>query len=236
MSTLRYQRVLLKLSGEAFGSTGQGVNPRRLDIIVRELKQLRKLGVAVAVVVGAGNIWRKRTHGQGLEPAVADYIGLLATVMNGLALRQALIKARLPVRLQSAVVFDLPGIGAIDAVAARGSLRRGEIVIFAGGTGKPFFTTDTAAAQRAVQVGAEIIIKTSQVSGVYEADPRQHQTARKFDNITLSQAIRKNLKVMDKEAFKICLKNKIPILVCQWQKGVVVRAVLGKKVGTLVKP
>ena len=236
MSTLHFQRVLLKLSGETLGRGGNGIEPNRLHLVVQEIKQLKKLGVVVAVVVGAGNIWRKRTHGQGLSDQTADYIGLLATVMNGLALRDALIKEKIPVKLQSPITNNLPGVEPLDPVAARGSLRRGEVVIFAGGTGKPFFTTDTAAAQRAVQINAELIIKLGPIDGVYEADPRQHKSAKKFNNITLLQAIRKNLKVMDKEAFKICLKSQVPILVCKWQKGVVVRAVLGKKVGTLVKP
>jgi uridylate kinase len=236
MSTLAYKRVLIKLSGEAFGSHKLSVDPKRLRLVVAELRKLRQLGVAVAVVVGAGNLWRKRSQGRGLGAEVADYMGLLATVMNGLVLADALKKARLPVCLQSPLSTDFPGVSTLDAVTARGSLRRGQIVVFAGGTGKPFFTTDTAAAQRAVQIRAQLLIKAGPVDGVYTADPRNHKRAIKYEGLTLSQALRRKLGVMDQQAFTICWRYRLPILVCKWQSGVLARAVQGKKIGTLVTP
>jgi len=236
MPGLEYQRVLIKLSGEAIGGAGGGIKPGRLRLVVDEVRSLRKLGAEVAIVVGAGNIWRKRTHGQGLAPATADYLGLLATVMNGLALKDALRQARLPVRLQSAVALGLPGVESLDAVVARGSLRRRQVVIFAGGTGKPFFTTDTAAAQRARDIRAELIIKAGPVDGVYTADPNRFPRAQKYHQLTLAQAIKAKLQVMDKQAFNICRQYNIPVIVCRWQKGVLAKVVQGKIIGTLVKP
>ncbi len=236
MSTFKYQRVLIKLSGEAFSSKSGGIQKRYLSMIIEELRKLRKLKIETAVVVGGGNIWRRRTHGQGLGDITADYIGLLATVMNGLALREALQKKKLSAVLQSPIAYDLPGVQVLDTVAARGSLRRGEIVIFAGGTGKPFFTTDTAAVLRARDIHAQVIIKCGPADGVYSKDPKRSSNAVKYQDISLSQAIREKLGIMDKSAFAFCLKYKIPVVVCRWQKNALVRVIFGKSIGTFIKP
>lgn len=235
MNQRRYKRILLKLSGEALGAAGS-IQPARLRLIVNELKQLNRLNIEVAVVVGAGNLWRKRTHGQGISGQTADYIGLVATVMNGLALREALRRNKVPVVLQSPVAYDLPTVNRLDLVAARGALRRGQVVIFSGGTGQPFFTTDTAAALRAAQVKAELIIKAGPADGVYSADPRKDSQAVKYQELTLAQAQSRRLAVMDRRAFVLCLKNQIPIIVCRWQKGVLLRVISGQAVGTLIRP
>lgn len=228
--------MVIKLSGEVFAGAGGVIDHRRLLVVVRELRQLRKLGVEVAVVVGAGNIWRKRNNGQGISDVVADYLGLLATVMNGLVLADALKKNKLPATLQSPVANNIPGVTLLDPVAARGSLRRGEIVIFAGGTGKPFFTTDTAAALRARDVQAQLIIKTGPADGVYNADPNKVKSAKKFKEISLSRAIKLRLKVMDKEAYSISRQYNITIVVCKWQPGILAKVVRGRSVGSLIKP
>jgi uridylate kinase len=234
MSTWPYKRVLLKLSGEAFGSNGR-IEAKKLNLILSELRVIIRKGVELALVIGAGNLWRKRTHGQGIDDVTADYMGLLATVMNGLALRDALNRAKIKSIVQSPVANNVPNVEQLDVVAARGALRRKQIVIFAGGTGKPFFTTDTAAAQRAVQVRADLIIKAGPVDGVYTADPNKYKRAKKYSELTMRQALQRRLQVMDKEAFAICEKSKILILVCRWQAGLMKRLITGKKVGTLVR-
>lgn len=236
MSTLRYQRVLVKLSGEAFGGDGGGIEPARLRLIADEVRSLCKLGVEVAIDVGGGNIWRKRNQGKGLPQAAADYLGLLGTVMNSYMLRAALIQAKVPCLLQSPLATDLPGVSKVDVVTVRGALRRKEIVIFGGGTGRINFTTDTAAAEHAVQIKADVVIKTGPADGVYTADPKKVRSAKKFTELTIAQALRLHLGVMDKEALALCLKNNLPIIVCRWQKGVLARVVRGEGVGTLVQP
>lgn len=231
MTTLKYKRVLLKLSGEALGAAG-GIKPQSLNLVVTEISRLRKMGVQVSVVVGAGNIWRKRTHGQGIDSATADYLGLLATVMNGLALHNALARKNIASTLQSPVAYDLPGIKSVDYTKAQELLNKKQVVIYAGGTGKPFFTTDTAAAQRAAGVKAQLIIKAGPVDGVYTADPRKFYGARKYKSLTVGEALAKKIKVMDRQAFVLCKKNHIPIIVCRWQKGVLSKIVKGEAVGT----
>ncbi len=236
MPTLPYQRVVIKLSGEVFKGVGGVIDHRRLLLVVKELRTLKKMGAEIAVVVGAGNLWRKRSHGQGIAEETADYIGLLATVMNGLALKDALKKNKLAVILQSPIANNLPGVTALDVVAARGSMRRGEIVVFAGGTGKPFFTTDTAAALRARDIRAQLIIKTGPADGVYSADPKRHKLARKIKQLSLSQAIKMKLGIMDQSAFKICQQNHIAIVVCRWQAGALTRVLKGNSGGSLIIP
>lgn len=236
MKSLSYQRIVIKLSGEAFKGAGGIIDHRRLLLIVKEIKQLRKMGVAIAVVVGAGNIWRKRNHEKVLTDVAADYLGLLATVMNGLALKDILTKNKISTVLQSPVANDLPGVLPIDPVAARGSLRRGEVVIFAGGTGKPFYTTDTAAALRAYEVRAPVIIKTGPADGVYSSDPKKNSRAKKINELTFGQAARLRLKVMDQESYRLCLHHKLEVVVCRWQSGAIIKVVQGKKLGSIVRP
>jgi len=233
---LKYRRILLKLSGEALGLSGQGINPRKLESVVREVRNLRRLGVELALVIGGGNIWRKRSQDRGMDPVTADYLGMLATVMNALALQQALQRFGVKTQVQSAVAFDLPMVEVLNPAKARAALKRGQVVIFAGGTGKPFFTTDTAAAQRAAEVKADGIIKASPIDGVYSSDPTKNRKATKYMTLTMREALARKLEVMDRDAFRICAKHKIPIVVCKWGKGNVVRVVQGKRVGTLVTP
>ncbi len=231
-----YQRIMVKLSGETLGRTGCGVELKKLALVVSELKALRARGVRAAVVVGGGNVWRKREQGRGLDGVTADYLGMVATVMNALALRQALAKAKVPCVVQSAVAFDLPYVERVDILAARGALRRGEIVIFAGGTGRPYVTTDTAAARHAAAIQAEVIVKVGPVDGVYSADPRVKRSAKRYSVLTAREAIARRLKVMDKEAFEFARSKRIPIIVCQWKKGALQRVAQGRKAGTLVRP
>jgi len=233
---LKYRRLLLKLSGEAFGQPGQGIDYKKLDAVARELASLRRFGIELGVVVGGGNIWRKRDQGRGMDPDTADYLGLLATVMNGLALRQALRRLKVLVVVQAAVAFDIPLAEPVNGARARKALAQGKIVIFAGGTGEVGFTTDTSAALAAGLVKADVIIKTGPVDGVYTADPLKVKSAKRFSTLTIREALRRRLEVMDRAAFLICAKKKIPIVVCKWKSGLTARAVLGKPVGTLVTP
>jgi uridylate kinase len=231
---LKYSRVLLKLSGEALGSSGQGIESAKLVNVVKELRVLRRLGVELALVIGAGNIWRKRNQGGGMDEVTADYLGMVATIMNALVLKQALVKSGIKTRVQSYLGTDIPGIEKINSTNAQKALKAGEVVIFASGTGKPFFTTDTAAAQQAAAVEAEVIIKAGPVDGVYSADPFKVKSAHKYGIITMREALKWNLGVMDKEAFKICANKKMPIIVCKWGRGVLANVVKGKSIGTLV--
>lgn len=234
MQPLAYRRVLLKLSGEALGQ--QGIDPTKLDVVVREIRILRRLGCELAIVIGGGNIWRKREQGTGMDSRTADYLGLLATVMNTLALQQALRGASLRVLVQLAIVHDLPGTAPPNVRAARTALARGTVVIFGGGTGQVGFTTDTAAAQRAHDIGADVIVKAGPVDGVYTADPRRVRGARQFWQLTLGEALRRRLGVMDRRALVLCRRYRLPVVVCRWGRGAVVRVVRGGRVGTLVTP
>jgi len=230
---LQYKRILLKLSGEALGSNG--ISHNKLNLVVKQLRALHLSGVELAVVIGGGNIWRKRNQGQGFNPVAADYLGMIATIMNALALKQALEKAGVKTQIQSAINIKVPGTEKVNAVKAQSALARGQVVIFAGGTGKPFFTTDTAAALQAAAIKAEVIIKASTTDGVYTADPKKFKSAKKLAHITIKEAIKKNLGIMDKQAFKICQQRKIPIVVCKWGSNLV-SIVQGKKIGTHVLP
>lgn len=231
---LRYRRILLKLSGEALGQSGQGIESAKLINTVKELRVFHRLGVELALVIGGGNIWRKRNQGKGMDAVTADYLGMIATVMNALVLKKVLVKNGVKARVQSYLGTDIAGIEHMNIANAKKILKAGGVVIFASGTGKPFFTTDTAAAQQAVAVGAEVIIKAGPVDGVYSADPLKVKRARKYGIITMREALKWNLRVMDREAFKICAKKKIPIIVCKWSSGILAEVVKGKRVGTLV--
>ena len=234
LTRLKYRRVLLKLSGEAFSSSGRSLEPKKLTVIVREIKVLRRLGVELGVVVGGGNIWRKREQGQGMDEVTADFMGMLATVMNALALRQALRRSGVKSHVFTYLAFDLPQVSRAAKASVRSALKKGEVVIFAGGTGKPFFTTDTAAARDADLIGADLLVKAGPVDGVYTADPRKVKTAKKFSSLTIREALKRRLKVIDKQAFILCQKKKIPIIVCRWRSGLLARAVKGRPLGTLV--
>ncbi len=232
----RYRRILLKLSGEALmGRASYGIDPEVLKDLVEEFRTLYDLGVQTGVVIGGGNIFRGVAGvARGFERARADYMGMLATVINALALEDALREAELPVKTMSAlevrgVVEPYVRDRALEALAER------KILIFAAGTGNPFFTTDTAATLRALEIGAEILFKATKVDGVYSADPVKDPTAQKFDYLTYDEVLERGLRVMDLTAISLAKDHRLPILVFNMQKpGNILKAVCGEKVGTLV--
>ncbi len=229
--------ILLKLSGEALGALGQGINIKTLNKTAGLIKDLQVSGFKIAIVMGAGNWFRKRQQGRGLEPKSADYMGITATLMNALALRQALNKIKVPCLIQTFVGGEIELAGPINQNKARLALCQNKVVIFAGGTGKPFFTTDTAAARQAVMVKADLLVKVGPANGVYNKDPNKYPSAKKFLEVSMSQVIKLNLKVMDKQAFVICRRNRIPILVCKWGNAKrLIDCLKTGRGGTLVKP
>ena len=237
MGTPKYKRVLLKLSGEAMaGGEGVGIDPKRAEVIAREIKDVQSLGVEVAVVIGGGNIFRGMVaEAAGMERVSADYMGMLATVINALALQDALDSMGVVTRVQTAIEMRELAEPFIRRRAIR-HLEKGRVVIFAGGTGSPYFTTDTAASLRAMEIGAEVIMKATKVDGVYSADPLVDPSAERFDEITYIDCLQKGLKVMDATALSLCMDNGVPIIVFNlWVPGNVVRAVKGEPVGTVVR-
>ena len=237
MFTPVYKRVLLKLSGEALmGEESFGIDPSTLNVVARQVKWVVEKGVQVAVVVGGGNIWRGVSAAMsGMERATADYAGMLATVINALALQDALEKEEVISRTQSAITVQAVAEPYIRRRAIR-HLEKGRVVIFAGGTGNPFMTTDTAAALRAIEINAEVLlVAKSRVDGVYDVDPVRNVEARKFDQISHREALSKQLEVMDATAFSLCLENDLPIVVFALRAPhSVEKAVSGESVGTLV--
>lgn len=237
MGTPKYKRVLLKLSGEAMaGGEGVGIDPKRAEVIAREIKDVQSLGVEVAVVIGGGNIFRGMVaEAAGMERVSADYMGMLATVINALALQDALESMGVVTRVQTAIEMRELAEPFIRRRAIR-HLEKGRVVIFAGGTGSPYFTTDTAASLRAMEIGAEVIMKATKVDGVYSADPLVDPSAERFDEITYIDCLQKGLKVMDATALSLCMDNGVPIIVFNlWVPGNVGRAVKGEPVGTVVR-
>lgn len=237
MGTPKYKRVLLKLSGEAMaGGEGVGIDPKRAEVIAREIKDVQSLGVEVAVVIGGGNIFRGMVAEEaGMERVSADYMGMLATVINALALQDALESMGVVTRVQTAIEMRELAEPFIRRRAIR-HLEKGRVVIFAGGTGSPYFTTDTAASLRAMEIGAEVIMKATKVDGVYSADPLVDPSAERFDEITYLDCLQKGLKVMDFTALSLCMDNGVPIIVFNlWVPGNVGRAVKGEPVGTVVR-
>ena len=231
-----YKRILLKLSGEALmGSDPYGINRQTIEGIVAEIAQVASLGVEIGIVIGGGNIFRGVAPGaSGMDRATADYMGMLATVMNALALQDAMCHAGLASRVQSALHVEQIVEPYIRGKAIR-YLEEGKIVVFAAGTGNPFFTTDTAAALRGSEMGAEIVIKATKVDGVYTADPKKDASARRYGRISFDEAIARNLKVMDATALTLCRDQKLPINVFSiFKKGALRRVVLGEDEGTLV--
>ncbi len=232
----KYKRILLKLSGEALmGSDPYGINRQTIEDIVAEIAQVAGMGVEIGVVIGGGNIFRGVAPGaSGMDRATADYMGMLATVMNALALQDAMRHAGLASRVQSALNVEQIVEPYIRGKAIR-YLEEGKIVIFAAGTGNPFFTTDTAAALRGSEMGAEIVIKATKVDGVYTADPKKDAGATRYGRISFDEAIARNLKVMDATALTLCRDQKLPINVFSiFKKGALKRVVLGDDEGTLV--
>ena len=235
--TNRYKRVLLKLSGEALmGSKSYGIDPVVAQALAKELVDVQKLGTEIAIVVGGGNIFRGMAGAaSGMDRGTGDYMGMLATVMNSLALQDAIEKAGVPTRVLSAITMRQVAEPFIPRRALR-HLERGRIVIFAAGTGNPFFTTDTAAALRAVEVSADIIMKATKVDGIYTSDPVKDPSAVKLDTISYMEVLEKGLRVMDATAVSLCLENRMPLLVFNMTvSGNIMKAVCGEKIGTIVK-
>lgn len=235
-STPKYKRILLKLSGEALmGGDAYGINRQTIGEVVSEIKAVADLGVQIGVVIGGGNIFRGvAPAATGMDRAQADYMGMLATVMNSLAMQDAMRVAGLPCRVQSALSIEQVVEPYIRGKAIR-YLEQGRIVIFAAGTGNPFFTTDTAAALRGAEIGAEIVLKATKVDGIYTADPKKDLTATRYDRISFDDAIAQNLAVMDATAFALCRDQKLPINVFSiFKSGALKRVVLGENEGTLV--
>lgn len=230
-----YKRVLLKISGEVLaGGKGHGIDPQTLDAICRSVKEVADLNVEVGLVVGGGNFWRGRTSGT-MDRTRADHIGMLATVMNSLALCDALEQQGVTVRVQTAIEMRQIAEPYIRNKATR-HLEKGRVVIFGCGTGNPFFTTDTAAALRAVEIDADIILKATNVNGVYDSDPKQNPNAVKYDEMKYLDVISKGLQVMDTTAISLCMDNNLPILVFNLSDPHnIVKAVLGQNIGTIVK-
>jgi len=237
MTTTKYKRVLLKLSGEAFGSEEEyGINAATLTKIARQIKQVIEMGVGVAIVVGGGNIWRgAKAEKDGIDRVTADYAGMLATVINALALQDVLERTGVTTRTQSAINIQQVAEPYIRRRAIR-HLEKGRAVIFAGGTGNPYMTTDTAAALRAIEIEAEVLLMTkNNVDGIYSADPLKNPSAKKFDKLTHLEALNMRLAVMDATALSLCLENKLPIIVFDLQaRHSIKRAVIGEPIGTIV--
>lgn len=234
--TLKYQRVLLKLSGESLaGPDGFGIDPVRAEDVSKRVREIREFGVDVAIVIGAGNLWRGRLGlDRGMDRATADYMGMLATMINALALMDAMERINLVTRVQSAVAMHAVAEPYIRRRALR-HLEKGRVVILGGGTGNPYFSTDTAAALRAMEIGADVLIKATKVDGVYDADPLTNPKAKLFDHLTYMQAINLRLEVMDSTALSLCMDNNLPILVLNlWDPNALSQALFGEKIGTLV--
>jgi uridylate kinase len=232
----KYRRILIKLSGEALGGTeAVGICPEAIHDMARQIAQVRTLGVQIVIVVGGGNIYRGLPGSErGIERATGDYMGMLATVINALALQDALEKIGVATRVQTAITMSQLAEPFIRRRAVR-HLEKGRVVIFGGGTGNPYFSTDTAAALRANEIGAEVILKATKVDGIYDSDPFKNAKARRYAQITYLEALQKQLKVMDSTAFSLCMDNRMPIIVFDlFKPGTLRRVVLGEKVGTLV--
>ena len=231
-----YHRVLLKISGEALAGTGgYGIDQQVLVGFAAQLRDVHATGCELALVIGGGNIFRGTAGGAlGIDRATGDYMGMLATVINALALQDALEKLSVPTRVLSAIEMQEVAEPYIRRRATR-HLEKGRVVIFAAGTGNPFFTTDTAASLRAMEIGAEVIFKGTRVDGVYDADPEKHPEATRFDELTYIDVLNRNLQVMDSTAISLCMDNGLPILVFNMlEQGNIMRAVSGVRIGTLV--
>ena len=233
---MKYSRILLKLSGEALlGKNSYGIDNDRLVVFAEEIKQIHDQGVEIAIVIGGGNIFRGLTGSEdGIDRVQADYMGMLATVINGLALQNALENMNIPTRLQSAIKMESIAEPFIKRKATR-HLEKGRVVIFASGTGNPYFTTDSAAVLRAIEINADVILKGTRVDGIYNKDPEKNKEAVKFDDISFEETIKKGLKIMDTTAFTLSKENELPIIVFDMNtKGNLTKVVMGEKIGTKV--
>ena len=233
---MKYKRILLKLSGEALlGKNSYGIDNERLLDYAKEIKELHSMGIEIAIVIGGGNIYRGLSGAQnGIDRVQADYMGMLATVINGLALQNALESIDTPTRLQTAIKMESIAEPFIKRKATR-HLEKGRVVIFGSGTGNPYFTTDSAAVLRAIEINANVILKGTRVDGIYNEDPEKNKKAIKFDDISFEETIKKGLKIMDTTAFTLSKENKLPIIVFDINiKGNLTKVVSGEKVGTRV--
>lgn len=232
----KFKRILLKLSGEALqGNEHYGIDPKIVESIAEQVKEVRDMGVQVAIVIGGGNIFRGlEAASRGMERATADYMGMLATVINGMALQDALERIGVFTRVQTAIAMEQLAEPYIRRRAMR-HLEKGRIVILAGGTGNPYFTTDTTAALRAIELGSEVILKATKVDGIYTADPKKDKSAKRFSKLRYMDVLKKSLKVMDATAISLCMDNKLPIIVFDLLKhGNIRRVVQGHSIGTTV--
>ncbi len=237
METPAYKRIVLKLSGEALRESGgrDTISPLIVKEIARQVKEISALDIQISIVIGGGNIWRglAASH-RGMDRTTADYMGMLATVINGLALQSQLEQSGVDTRVQTAIEMQNVAEPFILRRAIR-HLERGRVVIFVAGTGSPYFSTDTTAALRASEIGADVLLKATKVDGIYDRDPNLHSDAQRFDRITYTEALTKRLQVMDSTAFSLCMDNKIPIIVFDMSKPTNIRdVILGRPVGTLV--
>ena len=236
MSELKYNRILLKLSGEALaGSSGFGIDVSEAEAVAIRIKEVHEMGVEVAAVIGAGNIWRgKQGLDRGMDRATADYMGMLGTVMNAMALMDALERAGVYTRVQSAIDMRAVAEPYIRRRAIR-HLEKGRVVILSAGTGNPYFSTDTAAALRAMEIDANVLIKATKVDGVYDSDPKKNPDAKKFDRLSYIDVLNRRLQVMDSTAITLCMENNLPILVLNlWDPQALLSALKGEHTGTLV--
>ena len=238
MTKPKYKRVVLKISGEALqGKHHYGVDPLVIDSIAQQIKEVKQLGVQLSIVIGGGNIFRglKASISRGMDRSLADYIGMLATVMNGLTLQDALERAGVFTRVMTAIEMHELAEPYIRRRAIR-HLEKNRIVIFVAGTGNPYFTTDTTAALRATEIGAEVVLKATKVDGVYPRDPAKYKVKKPFKTLKYMDVLKRGLKVMDATAISLCMDNKLPIIVFNLtQKGNILKVITGKKIGTIVK-
>jgi uridylate kinase len=233
---MKYKRILLKLSGEAMvGEAGSGINPPAVTELAREIKEVHSLGVQTAIVIGGGNIFRGLSSAaKEMDRSTADYMGMLATVINSLALQDALEKEKISTRVMSAIEMHSIAEPYIRRKAAR-HMEKGRIIIFAGGTGNPYFSTDTAASLRAMEIHADVILKGTKVDGVYDSDPKKDPKAVRFEALSYIDVLKKGLKVMDATAISMCMDNKLPVVVFNmFQKGNLKKVVMGEDIGTTV--
>lgn len=233
---LKYKRVIIKLSGEALaGANGTGIDPEKLTYVCKEIADVKALGVDVGIVIGGGNFWRGRQADDKMNRSTADHMGMLATVMNALAIQDKLEQLGVPVRVQTALTITKVAEPYILRKAIR-HFEKGRIVIFGCGTGSPFFSTDTAAALRSVEINADALLKATNVDGIFDKDPNKYADAVKYDDVTFQEVITKDLKVMDSTAFSLCKDNDMPIIVFNLNEpDNILRVVNGEKIGTTVK-
>ncbi len=232
----KYKRILVKLSGEAIGGKdGKGIDKEKLEKVVNQIVELAKDGVEIGIVIGAGNFWRGKNGAEYMQRTTADYMGMLATMLNALALQEMIETKNIPTRVMSAIEMRQIAELYIRRKAIR-HLEKGRVVIFACGTGNPYFTTDSAAALRAVEMDAEVILLAKNVDGVYNKDPKKYKDAKKYDEVTYMQSISEKLGVMDTTAITLCMENNLPIIVFALnEEESIKRATLGEKIGTIVK-